>query len=33
MEKVIAIVDDEKDILQLVGHHLKREGFKIKEFS
>lgn len=32
MEKVIAIVDDEKDILQLVGHHLKREGFKIKEF-
>jgi len=32
MEKVIAIVDDEKDILDLVGHHLKREGYKIKEF-
>ena len=32
MEKVIAIVDDEKDILQLVSHHLKREGFKVKEF-
>jgi len=32
MEKVIAIVDDEKDILNLVGHHLKREGYKIKEF-
>ena len=33
MEKVIAIVDDEKDILNLVGHHLKREGYKIKEFQ
>ncbi len=32
MEKLIAIVDDEKDILNLVGHHLKREGYKIKEF-
>lgn len=32
MEKVVAIVDDEKDILDLVSHHLKREGFKVKEF-
>lgn len=33
MEKVIAIVDDEKDILNLVSHHLKREGYKVKEFE
>ena len=33
MEKVIAIVDDERDILNLVGHHLKREGYKVKEFQ
>lgn len=33
MEKVIAIVDDEKDILNLVSHHLKREGYKVKEFK
>jgi len=32
MEKVVAIVDDEKDILDLVSHHLKREGYKVKEF-
>ncbi|MGI9554264.1 MAG: response regulator [Thermodesulfobacteriota bacterium] len=32
MEKIIAIVDDEKDILNLVCHHLKREGYKTKEF-
>jgi len=31
-EKLITIVDDEEDILELVGHHLKREGFKVKEF-
>ena len=31
-EKLIAIVDDEEDIVQLVSHHLKREGFKVKEF-
>ena len=31
-EKLIAVVDDEEDIVQLVGHHLKREGFKVKEF-
>ena len=33
MDKVIAIVDDEKDILNLVSHHLKREGYKTKEFQ
>ena len=32
MDKVIAIVDDERDILNLVGHHLKREGYRTKEF-
>ena len=31
-EKLITIVDDEEDIVELVGHHLKREGFKVKEF-
>lgn len=31
-EKLITIVDDEEDIVQLVSHHLKREGFKVKEF-
>ena len=31
-EKVIAIVDDEEDIVELVSHHLKREGYRVKEF-
>jgi DNA-binding response OmpR family regulator len=31
-EKLITIVDDEDDIVKLVSHHLKREGFKVKEF-
>ena len=31
-EQLITIVDDEEDIVELVGHHLKREGFKVKEF-
>ena len=30
-EKLITIVDDEEDIVELVSHHLKREGFKVKE--
>lgn len=30
--KLIAIVDDEEDIVELVSHHLKRDGFKVKEF-
>jgi len=29
--QVIAIVDDEEDIVELVSHHLKRDGFKVKE--
>lgn len=31
-EKLITVVDDEEDIVKLVGHHLKREGFQVKEF-
>jgi DNA-binding response OmpR family regulator len=31
-DKTIAIVDDEEDIVELVSHHLKREGFLVKEF-
>lgn len=31
-EQLITIVDDEEDIVELVSHHLKREGFKVKEF-
>ncbi|HWP92391.1 MAG TPA: response regulator transcription factor [Thermodesulfobacteriota bacterium] len=31
-ENIIAIVDDEEDIVELVSHHLKREGYKVKEF-
>ncbi|MGQ0793031.1 MAG: response regulator transcription factor [Deltaproteobacteria bacterium] len=32
-EKVITIVDDEQDIVELVSHSLKREGYKVKEFN
>lgn len=32
IDKVVAIVDDEEDIVNLVSHHLKREGYKVKEF-
>jgi DNA-binding response OmpR family regulator len=32
IDSVIAVVDDEEDIVELVSHHLKREGFKVKEF-
>ena len=31
-DNMIAIVDDEEDIVELVSHHLKREGYKVKEF-
>lgn len=31
-EKTVVIVDDEEDIVELVSHHLKREGFLVKEF-
>lgn len=33
MDKLIAVVDDEKDIVDLVNHHLKREGFQVKSFQ
>jgi two-component system phosphate regulon response regulator PhoB/two-component system alkaline phosphatase synthesis response regulator PhoP len=33
MEKLIAVVDDEDDIRELVSVNLKKAGFKIKEFS
>ena len=32
MNKLIAIVDDEPDILELVSLHLKKSGFTVKEF-
>ena len=32
MNELIAVVDDEKDIVELVTVHLKKAGFKIKEF-
>ena len=31
-ERTIAVVDDEKDILDLLTHHLKRAGFKVRSF-
>lgn len=33
MEKLVAIVDDEDDIRELVSINLKKAGFKIKEYS
>jgi len=32
MNKLIVVVDDEPDILELVSLHLKKSGFKVKEF-
>ncbi|MGE5481026.1 MAG: response regulator [Chloroflexota bacterium] len=32
-QKVIAIVDDEPDIVELIALHLERSGFKIKSFD
>ena len=32
MNKLIAVIDDEPDILELVSLHLARAGFKVKEF-
>ena len=32
MNKLIALVDDEPDILELASLHLKKSGFKVKEF-
>ncbi len=33
MNKLIAVLDDEQDILELVSLHLKKEGFNVKEFQ
>ena len=32
MQKLIAVVDDEPDIVELVTHRLEKEGFKVKGF-
>ncbi|MCK4307717.1 response regulator transcription factor [candidate division WOR-3 bacterium] len=32
MSKLVAIVDDEPDIVELITHHLEKEGFKVKGF-
>jgi len=32
MAKLIAIVDDEPDILELISYHLKKERFEVREF-
>ncbi|MCD6472113.1 response regulator transcription factor [Candidatus Aerophobetes bacterium] len=32
MSKLIAVVDDEPDIVELITHHLKKEGFRTKDF-
>lgn len=31
-KKLVAVVDDEGDILELVSHHLTREGYTVKQF-
>jgi two-component system phosphate regulon response regulator PhoB/two-component system alkaline phosphatase synthesis response regulator PhoP len=33
MQKIIAIVDDEEDIVDLVAHHLQKENFQVEEFN
>jgi DNA-binding response OmpR family regulator len=33
MSPLIAVIDDEPDILELVSLHLKKSGFRVKEFS
>lgn len=32
MAKLIAVVDDEPDILELISYHLKKERFEVREF-
>ena len=32
MNKLIAVVDDEPDIVELITHHLKKESFKVRGF-
>ena len=33
MHETIAVVDDEQDILELVSLHLKKNHFRVREFS
>lgn len=33
MSKVIAVLDDEEDIVELISVHLRKGGFKVEEFS
>lgn len=33
MKKLIAVVDDEPDIVELISHNLKSEGFEVKGFE
>ncbi len=33
MNKLIAVIDDEPDILELVSFHLSKSGFRVKQFS
>jgi len=33
MQKLIAVVEDEQDILELVSHHLKKARFQVNEFQ
>jgi len=33
MNELVAVVDDEPDILELVSIHLKKERFRVREFG
>jgi two-component system phosphate regulon response regulator PhoB/two-component system alkaline phosphatase synthesis response regulator PhoP len=33
MGKLVAVIDDEPDILELVSHHLEKANFRVKEFE
>jgi len=33
MSKLVAVIDDEPDILELVCHHLEKANFRVKEFE
>lgn len=33
MNKLVAVVDDEPDILELVSHHLEKANFRVEEFQ
>ncbi len=32
MSKLIAVVDDEEDIVDLITHHLEKERFRVEPF-